>query len=199
VATDYPFDGVVRFTVPADCAGAWTLSVRIPPWARGAARLELDGAALGVDDADGYVRVLRHWHGGESLVLTLPVRPRLSVADPRVDAVRGCAAVERGPLVYCLEQLDQHASLDEVGLLGPVHDAGPVRIGDFEVPGVALDAQAMGALEKAGELNGWGYRALDGGASGAQVGVRLAAIPYFAWANRGYGAMRVWIPLADSA
>jgi uncharacterized protein len=199
VTTDYPFDGVVRLTVPADCAGEWQLSLRIPSWARGAAHLELDSAALDVVDSDGYARIRRHWQGGESLVLTLPVRPRLSVPDPRVDAVRGCAAVERGPLVYCFEQLDQHASLDEVGLLGPVHDADPVRIGDLEVPGVALEAETVGVPDESGAPTGWGYRALDGGASGTQTGVRLAAVPYFAWANRGYGAMRVWISLAGSA
>jgi len=196
VATAYPFDEAVRLTVPAECAGHWTLSLRIPPWARGAARLELDGAVLELDDSDGYARVRRHWRGGEGLVLTLPVRPRLSVADPRVDAVRGCAAVERGPLVYCLEQFDQQVSVDEVRLLGPVYDADPVRIGEFEVPGVALAAESLAVLEKGAVPDGWGYRELGEGSPGAGAGVLLAAVPYFAWANRGYGAMRVWLPLA---
>ncbi|MBR7839398.1 glycoside hydrolase family 127 protein [Actinospica durhamensis] len=211
ISTGYPFDGGVRLSVPAQCAGEWTLSLRIPPWARGAAGLELDGAALAADETEGYLRVRRSWRGGERVELTLPIRPELTAADPRVDAVRGCAAVERGPLVYCLEQRDQEASIDEVRLLGPARDVGPIQVADVAVPGIELDAEVFVTREPVPEQRAsaaplrayeaaWGYRPVGSGTRHSDVAahphVTLTAIPYFAWANRDFGAMRVWTPLA---
>ncbi|MEH0399518.1 glycoside hydrolase family 127 protein [[Kitasatospora] papulosa] len=155
VETDYPWDG--RIAVTAGEAGAWTLSLRVPAWASDAT---LDGEPVGT----GWLRVRRRWQRGERVVLDLRLRPRLTRPDPRVDAVRGCAAVEFGPLVHCLESADQPRRLDEV----------------------LLDAST--ALEA--EHRPW----LLGGVTVVRAG-DLTAVPYAVWANRGAGAMRVWIPL----
>jgi DUF1680 family protein len=160
--------------------------------------LEIDGEVFEIDDSDGYARVRRDWRGGEHLALTLPVAAQLSVADPRVDAVRGCAAVERGPLVYCFEQIDQDVALDEVSLLGPVKDAEDVQIGDLRVPAVVLEAEMLALPGREGAIPGWGYRPAAV-RPGTGAGVGLTAVPYFAWANRGYGAMRVWLPTARAS
>ncbi len=97
VETGYPHDGRVVVAVE-EAPAAWTLTLRIPAWAAGAT---VDGRPV----EPGYVAVDGPAAGGR-VELDLPVAPRFTVADPRVDAVRGQVAVEAGPLVYALESVD---------------------------------------------------------------------------------------------
>jgi DUF1680 family protein len=185
ISTRYPLEGQVEITIPADRAGIWTLSLRIPDWAAGA-RLHVNGderaAPVGT-----YVQVSRQWRGGERIVLELPMPPRLTSADPRIDALRGAVAIERGPLVYCFEGLDQDVDIETVSIVGDPA-AGEPHLQLPGIPTVGIDGikrQTAGA--------GLPYHA------SAQLGptdttdVRLTAIPYFAWANRDPTSMRVWL------
>ncbi|MDW6065816.1 glycoside hydrolase family 127 protein [Streptomyces sp. FXJ1.4098] len=208
VGTGYPWEGriaVVVDEVPGD--GDWTLSLRIPHWADeyGAT---VNGEAVAGRAEGGWLRLRRRWRPGETVVLDLPLRPRLTRPDPRVDAVRGCVAIERGPLVYCLETQDQPADLrlDRVRL-DP--GAAPHTTHRPELLG-GVTAITAGALRPQVRPEGWWpYADADGGAPGtpgapgalgaphapAAEPVRVTAIPYYAWANREAGAMRVWIPV----
>jgi uncharacterized protein len=191
VETAYPWDGTVRVEVVESPDREWTLALRIPGWAREAT---LDGEAVA---AGGYAEVRRRWRDGTQLELLLDVSPRLTVPNPRIDAVRGCLAIERGPVVYCLEQPDLAPGLDLADIAAdpaadPV-DNGPVpQLGGL--PGVALTGVVR-------DLDGWrqseyrDLRALP--AATAASPTQLLAVPYFAWANRSGGAMRVWIPAAE--
>jgi uncharacterized protein len=112
-------------------------------------------------------------------------------AHPAVDAVRGCVALERGPLVYCLEQHDlpEGVSVDDVR----IDPGGPVE------PVVAADGTVtLTGLGAAGAARGWGtglyHRAGEPDPKG--VAVRWVATPYYRWANRGVSPMRVWVPAA---
>src|SRR4029453_18771512 len=110
--------------------GRWTLSVRVPHWADGGAGVSLNGAPYEVEPG-GYARLSRDFHPGDLVEITLPMEPRFTVADPRVDAVRGCVAVERGPEVLCLESVDtsQNAHVDLVQVdpsVPPRKDGGTV-------------------------------------------------------------------------
>ena len=113
----------------------WTLSLRVPAWARAAA---VDGEPVAPGE---YAELTRRWRAGDRVVLELDVSPRLTAPNPRIDAVRGCVALERGPVVYCLEEPDlpAGAELADVALdpaADPV-DSGPVaQLGGL--PGVAL-------------------------------------------------------------
>ena len=92
----------------------WALTLRVPHWAPDAA-VELNGERYDSGAADGWLRIRREWLRGDELVLDLPLRPRFTRADPRVDADRGLIAVERGPLVYCVESADQPGQrLDDI-------------------------------------------------------------------------------------
>jgi len=179
VATDYPWDGRVTLTVtPSDPGSVWTLALRIPGWCTAAT---LDGAPVGGE----YAEVTRAWQPGDTVVLELAMPPRLVTGHPRVDAVRGCAALLRGPLVYCLEQTDlpDDVLVDDVTLdLDAPVEAGP---GD----GATVVLTARGSHHPAG---GAPLYAPPGRVAGTPV--RLTAVPYFRWANREPGAMRVWIP-----
>jgi DUF1680 family protein len=104
VETEYPWDGVVRVRVDA-AAAPFTLSLRVPGWAAGAT---LGGAPV----EPGYARVQAA--AGDVVELRLPMEVRTSTAHPRVDAVRGCVALERGPLVYAAEQADHDTPVDDL-------------------------------------------------------------------------------------
>lgn len=163
VQTEYPWQGAVRIAVTEAPADAVELSVRIPAWAGGAT---LDGVPV---SAGEYATVARAFAAGDVIELVLPLEPRLTHPHPRVDAVRGCVAIERGPLVYAVEAADQDASvvLDDV----------------------ALDTSApLQATFQPNLLGGVTTIAAHGESAD------LTAIPYFGWANRGPQDMRVWIP-----
>lgn len=192
VATGYPADGTVRVAVEETDGSAWTLAVRIPAWCADPSAT-LDGTPLAVAPRDGFLRVRRAWRAGETLVVTLPLRPRLTVPDPRIDAVRGCIAVERGPLVYCVEAADlpAGASLDGLVLDPAVAPADAPDGGIAGLPAVALAGRTRTAADAA-----WPYRPADadGGAAATGTSVAVRAVPYLAWANRTPGPMRVWLP-----
>lgn len=160
--------------------------MRVPGWVRsgtltlaGGAPRELSPAELtaqrlelGLAEADG-----------AEIVLDMP--PRWTQSHPRVDATRDCLALERGPLVHCLEQVDMPRGIE---------------VDDLQVPaGAEPVMREGGALEVTlshrpdeGAL----YRSLDGPRSTAQelTRVTVATIPFARWGNRGDGAMRIWLP-----
>ncbi len=193
VETAYPSQGTVEIEI-VDCPDEeWTLALRIPAWARTAT---IDGSAV---DAGGYAEVRRRWRRGTKLVLDLDVSPRLTAPSPRIDAVRGCVAIERGPLVYCIEGGDLAASVDlgdlRIDREQRVEDSGPIE-SLAGLPGVSATGEVV-------NLDGWQhseYRDLREvvATSGASQVASLSAVPYFAWGNRDAGgSMRVWLPGAD--
>jgi uncharacterized protein len=188
IETAYPWRGEVGIEIVESDDEPWTLALRIPAWSRTAT---VDGAEVA---PGGYAEVRRTWRAGDRVELQLDVSPRLTAPNPRIDAVRGCVAIERGPVVYCFEETDlpQGVELADVALdtAVPPTDAGPITA-LAGVPGV-------GAAGVVNNLDGWAgaeYRdARDVPAAVATSEAPLVAVPYFTWANRGAGAMRVWIP-----
>ncbi len=192
VDTDYPRTGRVRITVEAAGSGPTTVAVRIPGWADGA---RFDGAAATVG---GYASASRTFAAGDELVLELPLEPRLTVADRRVDAVRGCVAIERGPLVYALEQQDQPDGVapDDLAIRADGDLSAEERpdllegVTVIKASGVRLSSGGPGS-----DNPSTGHQTYPGGQPAAAP-TELVAIPYHLWANRGPQPMRVWIPLA---
>ena len=170
----------------------WTLALRIPAWSR-EARVDGERVAPGT-----YAQLTRRWRPGDRVALELDVAPRLTAPNPRIDAVRGCLAVERGPLVYCFEEHDLPDGVDlaDVRLAADprLADAGPIET-LAAMPGVTAEATVN-------SLDGWrevDYRDVrELGTPPAATPTRLLAVPYFAWANRSAGAMRVWVPAAGA-
>jgi uncharacterized protein len=197
MSTGYPWSGTVDVQVRAAPPDACGLAVRIPAWCRDA-RFRVNGSPVAPDPADrGYLIVRRHWMPGDVLRCDLDVAPRLTYPGRRIDALRGSAAVERGPLVYCFEQADQpqDARLDDLALNPqnlPERDADLPGVGHSVT--VAAAAQRLAPVTQAGLP--YGART-DDEAEGAPV--TAVAIPYFQWDNRDGRAMRVWMPRARSA
>ncbi|MEU6731196.1 beta-L-arabinofuranosidase domain-containing protein [Nonomuraea wenchangensis] len=184
VETSYPESGTVRVRIAADADAPWTLTLRVPAWAAGATLTE-GGRTRPAEP--GLVSVRRAFRAGDEIVLDLPMEPRFSWPDPRIDAVRGCVAVERGPEVLCLESRDLP---DPGGLDSLVVDPGAVP---RAVPGGAVVRGRV--LDLAGRA--WPYPPGPAGAApGEWFDVRLA--PYHRWARRGPSSMRLFLPVSSA-
>jgi uncharacterized protein len=166
----------------------WTLSLRVPAWSADT-KLSVVPAGGAVSPGE-YVRLEREWRAGDRVVLELDMRPRVVFPHPRIDAVRGCAAIERGPLVYCIEAADfpEGVRVDDLRL-DPGAELRVVERPDLLGGIVALEASGM---HHPAEDVEWPY----GSSAVANGGAPLAllAIPYSHWGNRGDGGMRVWTP-----
>ncbi|GIH66802.1 glycoside hydrolase family 127 protein [Microbispora siamensis] len=190
--TAYPWQGRIELEV-AEAGGdgqAWTLALRVPAWCD-TYTVSVGGEPVRVPARDGYVRLTRVWTPGTTVVLDLDMPVRQVTAHPRVDAVRGCVALTRGPLVYCLEQADLPPGtvLEDVRL-DPGAEATAARREDL--PDIPVVITAGGLVAHAGDSL---YTA---GARRERTGtpLTLTAVPYFLWGNRSEGPMRVWIPVA---
>jgi uncharacterized protein len=172
VTTDYPWSGAVYLRVLAAPRAARGLALRVPAWSA-SARVSVNNDPERTEVSPGYHILHRPWRPDDVVTLHLDVTPRWTYPDRRVDAVRGCVAIERGPLVYCFEQVDQ-------------------------LDGARLDDLAV----KAGGVLGERPVTLDGvgqtiEVTATSVPLTAVAIPYFQWDNRDGGPMRVWMPRAD--
>lgn len=188
VRTGYPVTGRVEVEVTQAPDRPVRLRLRVPSWAVGARLQDPDGQVRDVDP--GVVLVAGPVRAGDRVVLELPVQPRLTWPDPRVDAVRGCVAVERGPVVLCAEGLDlpDGVELDDVRIDPAV---APRAVGDgARVALVALPPAAMAA------------GALPFGAAPVVPGPGRAftadLVPYHRWAERGPTTMRVFLPVTHA-
>ncbi|MFU8947844.1 glycoside hydrolase family 127 protein [Mycetocola zhadangensis] len=181
VETEYPNDGVIRVTVTESVDTEWELSLRVPGWATSGATLrDLDETR---DVAPGSATIRRRFAVGDEIVLTLPVAARWTTPDPRIDALRGQRAVERGPVVLCVESTDVPFTddVDELRVTGELSDVDGV---------VTVDARKMTPPEQS-----WPYGVNDGLVADETHSIRL--IPYNSWANRGPSTMRIWLPLEE--
>ena len=191
VETRYPWEGAVRLTVEEAPGGPPALRLRIPGWAGGASA-RVNGQAVDAPVVAGtYLTIEREWATGDAVELDLPMRVRRLVSHPSVAANAGRVALARGPIVYCLEGVDNAGvELDAVAIPDGARftaEHRPALLGGVTV----LRGDAL-------ELTpGSGGRSLDEAVSEAARSaagrrVSLTAIPYFAWANREPAAMQVW-------
>ncbi|MFF1820759.1 glycoside hydrolase family 127 protein [Kribbella sp. NPDC058245] len=184
VETGYPWEGDVVVTV----SGQGELAIRVPTWAADA-DLTVTGATVLVEPEPGaYLRVA--CEDGARVRLRLPMTPRLIRADERVDAVRGCVAIARGPIVYCVEQAD----LPDSVLVEQLRLDASASITEERAPDDLTPVRLrLAAIARPLETDLYAAYQPD---LPAGTPITVTAIPYHAWANRGPGAMRVWLPVA---
>lgn len=220
VATGYPVDGLVRVTVEEAPSSPTSLSVRIPHWSRGTARLSVGGTDVPLLADDDYATIEATFDVGDVIELHLDLTPRFVGTHHRLDASRGAVALERGPLVYAIENEDiadtegthdtrdiqdtqdtqDNRSQDEALTV----DDAAVDPSATPVPGApiaALDGAIPLAIQGSSvtvspSASAWPYP-LHGSAEAAstRIPATWTAIPYYAWGNRSVAAMRVWLPL----
>jgi DUF1680 family protein len=203
--TAYPDDGAVTLTVTDAPGDAWGITLRIPAWAAGAtvAYAAAEGPAApahGEPVGPGSATVRRAFVAGDEIRLALPVRPRWTFPDPRIDAVRGCVAVERGPIVLCAESTDQNgADLDDLRVdvtLAPDDGAESVTVRGHAIApyGGSWPYGDSPAEPVWPELRGSQAHSSPPTDDPSPTPVRLT--PYHRWARRGPSTMRVWLPIA---
>jgi uncharacterized protein len=184
--TDYPWDGAVRLSVAVDQPTRFALAVRLPGWCREPVLRVNDAPVdLGAVADRGYARIERDWHDGDRVDLDLPMPVERRYAHPAVDADLGQVALTRGPLVYCVEGVDNAGPLDALALS---RDAALEPGQQADLPGIVV-LRGAGLRPRAAGWDGVLYRREPP----EYEETPLVAVPYFAWANRGAGPMRVWL------
>ncbi|MBI5879346.1 MAG: glycoside hydrolase family 127 protein [Chloroflexi bacterium] len=192
VESEYPWDGAVRIAVRCDAPLDFTLCLRVPGWCA-QWRLLINGAASrDLVARDGYVRVTRAWRPGDVVDLQLAMPAHYVYGHPAVPQLRGRVALQRGPVVYCLEGADhEFVALDRYALDTRVPAAETFRV--VSKPGllggvVILHGTAARLCDAGGAL----YRPDPPAVESAPI----VAIPYAVWDNRAAGEMRVWLRTA---
>jgi DUF1680 family protein len=193
MATDYPWDGLVRIEVEEAGSGAWQLRLRIPEWCDAAAVQVNDQLTEATCDA-GYLVIARRWQAEDAVTLELPMVPRLTRVHPYVSSTRGALALERGPLVYCLEGIDQPDSVNLMNIQIDPNATFEARRQSDSLGGTVTIC-GYGFLP---DMSPWEDRLYLSQAEAASITrqpIALHFIPYHQWANRDAGPMRVWIPM----
>ncbi len=188
VRTNYPWEGDVALAVETERPVAFTLNLRVPGWCRNYA-VSVNGEPVEAEVRDGYLALNRRWEDGDEVGLALDMPVRLVRANPRVRADVGCVAVSRGPIVYCLEESDNGRDLQMLRLDGATSADFNVEWRPDKLGGI-VELTCQGARES--------DEAFDGALYSAEAEVRqapcdLTFIPYYSWANREVGEMRVWV------
>jgi uncharacterized protein len=182
--TNYPWDGAVRLAVSPEKPRKFTVRVRIPAWAQGRPvpsdlytyeettsswTVRANGKAVAAKLENGYVAITREWSAGDTIELNLPMTTHRVRGHEKIAATQGRVALERGPIVYCVE----------------AEPAASVQPADIVLPPEAKVAAQ--AVADAGPLKGFAVLNIQDGEKTWQ------AIPYFAWNNRGLAPMAVWV------
>lgn len=190
--TDYPFDGKVTLTmVDVPRKEKLALKLRVPSWCD-AAELSVNGVKQDIEvTPDTYLTVDRVWKPGDVVTFDMDMKTRLIESNPLVEETRNHTAIKRGPLVYCLENIDIDGDVALDDIIIPA-DA------QFTLKDVTIDGSKMKALQteaRVADGESWKGRLYrEVGKADRKVNVTL--IPYYAWGNRDKAEMSVWLPLA---
>lgn len=167
--TRYPWEGAVKLTVGTRSAVKADMRLRIPGWCKSYV-IKVNGAEVNPEVEAGYAVLPGRWKDGDVIELDMDMPVELVAADPRTKEDEGMRAVQRGPLVYCIEEVDNKDGFDELA--------------------ISEDAEFTTAFQK--DLLK-GVVTIDAKACGKT----LKYIPYYSWDNREAGKMKVWVPLAQ--
>ncbi len=198
--TAYPLDGRVSIIIIPERKKKFTVSVRMPGWitkplpgdlyryakeVKEPVIVKVNGESVSYELLNGYISINRKWKKGDEIQLDFPMRVREMLVNPKVAEDRGKFAIERGPLVYCAEWMDNHGKARNLLL-----DTGSRFTVEYKkelIGGVDVIHGQAWALSK----NGRGQI--------VKKEQSFTAIPYYAWAHRGPGEMTVWLPYDESA
>jgi DUF1680 family protein len=199
--TKYPWDGRVTVAVDPGASSSFALRLRIPGWARNevipsdlyryadgvkpAWTVAVNGEAVAAAPEQGYVVVRRTWKPGDRVVVDLPMPVRRVAAHEKVQADRGRVALERGPLVYCFEGVDNGDRIGDLVIAPGAEAAVEPRPDLLRGVTVLRVKAARASIDAAGALG--------------TAPVEAVAVPYYAWAHRGAGPMAVWMAAEPAA
>ena len=194
--TNYPWDGNIEVEVTKASSKPFDMKIRIPGWVKNEVvpsnlytytdgkrldyTVKVNGQAVSSDLKDGYFSIGRKWKKGDKVEIHFDMEARTVKADEKVEADRGRISVERGPIVYCAEWVDNNFDVLSVFMN---------REPKFEVVNKPDMLYGINQLKTKAQILGY-----DDKGRVAGTDVDLTLIPYYAWAHRGAGAMAVWLP-----
>ena len=165
--TRYPWEGAVELRVGLKGSFKTQVRLRIPGWCKDYS-LSVNGETFDAPVEKGYAVIDRKWNGGDVVEINFDMPVEVVAADPRVKEDVGMRAVQRGPLVYCIEEADNKVDFDDL------------RISEEAAFDAAFEPEKLRGIVSLA----------------AHVGDRtLNYITYYAWDNREAGKMKVWVPL----
>lgn len=192
--TDYPWDGKITITLELESPTNFTLKLRKPGWCSKAV-LQVNDKRLAVPEQKGYLTIEREWHNGDKVELNLTMHALRIYAHPDISQDMGLVALQRGPIIYCLEEASNIEMRSASSAPVPLH-----RI--FLPKEVALSAhhqkELLGGIviltvsALLAEAQDWGdmlYRPFEA----KMKLIKVTAIPYYTWCNRQPGEMYVWL------
>ena len=194
--TDYPWSGKIRMTISPSAAQQLALRVRIPAWVRGEVlpgdlyryadstpanwTIRVNNQPVSAELADGYAVLDRLWKPGDVVELNLPMPVRRVLANEQIEYDRGRVAVERGPLVYCIEGADHDGRVRDMWIADDA-TLTPEHRSDL-LDGVTVLKGKASVVDR--EQNG----------TVVSRPKSITMIPYYAWCHRGANEMQVWLP-----
>jgi uncharacterized protein len=198
--TNYPWDGAVKIEIGLASSQRFTLHLRVPEWcehwqvAVNGERLPVKSEQLShkgtMSVNDGYIHLTREWQPGDVVEYNMDMPIRTVWAHPAVRALQGRMALQRGPLVYCLEGVDHGGMiLDRISI-----DPQPVA-NEFQVEHTEDLLGGVSVLRGKGKVvdeSGW-EGSLYRSQKPSSKRIDIMAIPYYAWDNRASGEMRIWM------
>jgi hypothetical protein len=194
--TNYPWDGKVELTVTPAQASNFTFYLRIPGWAE-SAQVAVNGKTVAGGKPGEYLAIQRQWSPGDAIQLQMEMPVQILEANPQVADDTGRVAIQRGPLVYCLEGLDQP---DGVAITDLAVNLGQKPESQFQsefksdlLGGVVVLRHSGVAYDQAASRNALYSRYSSRPLQDRRV--PLMFIPYYAWSNRQQTAMQVWTPV----
>jgi len=193
--TDYPWDGGISLKVDPETPVDFTLHIRIPGWAHGELLpgglyhyakdetlpeeeviLKVNGRRIRKIHLErGYAVIHRKWKMGDMVEVELPINVRMVAGNPRIEDAQGKVVLMRGPMVYCIEEIDNEGYFD---------DASEVHLLPAGLKAEYREDLLGGVVTISGDAS------LD--AKGKKFDI--TAVPYYAWCNREQGQMKVWLP-----
>ncbi|MDR0536573.1 MAG: glycoside hydrolase family 127 protein [Tannerellaceae bacterium] len=196
--TNYPWDGNISLTLRPETPATFTLKLRLPSWAgdspvpgsdlysfatkpKDAYTVTVNNRPITATVKDGYLTINRKWIDGDVIQLTLPMEARYVTANEHVATNRGFNAIQRGPVVYCMEGVDT----DDRHVFNKYIPTNTPLAATFE-------AETLNGIVELSATAGEVSRTADGGITERNTSVKL--IPYSTWNNRGNAEMEVWIP-----
>jgi uncharacterized protein len=191
--TKYPWDGDVRLEIGVDNPQRFTLHLRLPGWCE-RWHMTVNGESLsGTDElstGNGYISLTREWQPGAMIEYRMEMPIRAIWAHPAVHNLQGRVALERGPLIYCLEGTDHPGTILDRIAIDPHHvsDEFQVEQDEHRLGGVSILRGKGTVLEESGWEN-----VLYSNKPPVFKNIDITAIPYYAWDNRAPGQMRIWL------